>query len=110
MLHVENKAHYEAVLAFADKVELRGELDEQLRFLDVYAEHGNRGVTRCRLGKDFGAHSFSFVMERRGADGEYHQWFLGALIFHGPHDNGGDGSYPTLAVCIEPTVGWSIHT
>ena len=37
-------------------------------------------------------------------------WFVGGLIFHGSHDNGGDGSFPTLAVSIEPTTGWQIHT
>jgi hypothetical protein len=34
----------------------------------------------------------------------------GGLIYHGKHDNGGDGGSPTFSVCLEPTNGWSIHT
>ena len=34
----------------------------------------------------------------------------GGIIFHGKHDNGGDGSAPTFSVCLTPTSGWSTHT
>lgn len=34
----------------------------------------------------------------------------GGLIFHGPHDGGGNGSFPTLSVSLNPTHGWSLHT
>jgi len=36
--------------------------------------------------------------------------FEGGLIFHGQHDNGGDGGAPTFSVCLTKTSGWSIHT
>jgi len=34
----------------------------------------------------------------------------GGLIFHGPHDNGGDGGAPTFSVNLSNTYGWSLHT
>ena len=34
----------------------------------------------------------------------------GGLIFHGPHDRGGDGGAPTFCVNLGNTHGWSIHT
>lgn len=34
----------------------------------------------------------------------------GGIIYHGKHDNGGDGSSPTFSVNITPTNGWQIHT
>lgn len=41
---------------------------------------------------------------------EWKRWMNGALIYHGPHDNGGDGGAPTFSVNLVPTNGWSIHT
>ncbi|MBN1772543.1 MAG: DUF4120 family protein [Deltaproteobacteria bacterium] len=96
--------------AFADKVGLRENLEDQLRYLDEYAEHGDRGKTCCRLYRDSAPQSFGFVMTVRREGGIYKTWFNGGLIFHGPHDGGGDGGEPTLAVCLTPTTGWAIHT
>ena len=110
MLEINNQQHFDEVCAFADRVGLRDQLDEKLRYLDEYAEHGDRGKTRCQLNSDFAPYSWGFVLERRADDGEYHHWFTGGLIFHGPHDAGGSGSYPTLAVTLSPITGWSIHT
>jgi glycine cleavage system protein P-like pyridoxal-binding family len=89
---------------------MRDNLERQLRYLDEYAEHGDRGKTCCRLYRDGAPYSFGFVMSRRGEGGIHRNWFNGGLLFHGPHDGGGDGSAPTYAVCLQPTVGWSIHT
>jgi hypothetical protein len=41
---------------------------------------------------------------------DYVKWFNGGLIYHGKHDNGGDGSAPTFSVNLTPQYGWSIHT
>jgi len=109
-LEINNKEYFEEVLAFADKVGLRAQLDEKLKCLDEYAEHGDRGKTRCHLSPDLAPHSFGFVIERRVDDDDYQPWFVGGLILHGAHDNSGDGSFPTLAVSMNPTVGWQIHT
>lgn len=34
----------------------------------------------------------------------------GGFIYHGKHDNGGDGGAPTFSVSLTPQSGWSIHT
>lgn len=94
---------------FADKTGLRESLEQQLGYLDGYAEHGDRGRTRCRLYPDFAPYSFGFLMTVR-SEGVYRDWFNGGLIYHGPHDRGGDGGSPTFSVSLEPTHGWSVHT
>jgi hypothetical protein len=109
-LDIRDQEYFNRVLDFADRTHQRDQLNAKLQLLDEYAEHGERGKTRCRLSPDFAPQSFHFGMERRGAGGEYAPWFNGGLIYHGPHDNGGDGSFPTLAVTMSPTQGWSIHT
>lgn len=58
-----------------------------------------------RLFKDFAPHSFEFIRLR---DGE--RVYNGGLIFHGPHDGGGNGGAPTFSVSLTPVDGWSIHT
>lgn len=90
----------------AKSIKGRLSLDKMLSYLDTYG----RGENKCILTRDFAPLSFSFVMQRKNEDGEYVYWFNGGLIFHGPHDNGGDGSWPTLSVTLEPTHGWLVHT
>lgn len=41
---------------------------------------------------------------------EWVHWFNGGLLYHGNHDGFGSGEAPTLAVTLNPTDGWSIHT
>ena len=110
MLKIQNQEHYDRVIEFAEKAGRMEQLQERLDYLDTYAEHGDRGKTQCVLGYDWAPYSFNFTMLVRGDNGEYKHWFNGGLIFHGQHDNGGDGSSPTFAVCLNPTDGWSIHT
>ena len=91
-------------------------LEERLAYLATYAcnmddpEEGDPERTRCKLFKDFSPLSFVFHMEQRQANGEYKFWFNGGLIYHGPHDGGGDGGAPTYSVNLESTYGWSVHT
>jgi len=98
--------YLEKVREFANKIKMREQLEKQLKYL------GDIGVPdgRCMLYNDFAPYSFYFEVERLCKDGSYQRWFNGGLIFHGPHDNGGDGGAPTLSVCLNPTNGWSIHT
>lgn len=110
MIKVQNQAHYDAIVAFAEEAGLKDQLDCKLKYLDEYAEHGDRGKSQCLLYADFAPHSFGFTMQVRGDDAEYRTWFVGGLIFHGSHDNGGDGSFPTLAVSLSPSTGWQVHT
>lgn len=110
MLDTEDITEYlEEVRKFADKVGLREQLEEKLEYLGTYAEYLD---TKCYLGKDFAPYSFSFTMMRRdkGSEEDYQYWFNGGCIFHGPHDNGGDGGAPTFSVNLNPHHGWSIHT
>lgn len=75
---------------------------ENLQRLAGFAQGGRK----VRVGLDFSPLSFGFAVIR--ADGS--AWIVGALIFHGLHDGGGNGGAPTYAVCLTPTTGWSIHT
>lgn len=100
------------VRAFADGLgpQWRKQLEEQLEYLGTFAEHGDEGKTRCDLFTDFAPYSFYFLMQKRQEDGTYKTWFNGGLIFHGPHDNGGDGGAPTFSVNLGGSHGWSVHT
>ena len=95
--------------AFADRIGMREQLEAELQHLDEFAEDGDRGRTKCELYPDFAPYSLGFLMRLRRGD-KYPVWFNGALLFHGPHDRGGDGAAPTYAVCLQPTVGWTCHT
>lgn len=57
------------------------------------------------IGCDFAPYSFNFAQM---VDGECRT--NGGIIFHGKHDNGGDGSAPTFSVSLTPCNGWQIHT
>lgn len=54
--------------------------------------------------KDFAPFSFYFVVRKTG------YLLEGGVIYHGPHDRGGDGGGPTYSVTLTPTFGWMIHT
>ena len=58
------------------------------------------------ISRDF--HDQSFFFQEIDHDGK--RGICGGIIFHGRHDNGGDGSSPTFSVCLSPTDGYSIHT
>lgn len=95
--------------AFAKEHGLSDQLEQQLQYLDTYAEEENdRGRTRCKLFMDFAPYSFGFQLEMRQKDGSYKGWFNGGLVYHGP--NGGRGGAPEYSVSLVPTVGWSINT
>lgn len=68
----------------------------------------NRGKTfETIIGSDYAQHSFTFA-RMNSETGECST--NGGIIFHGKHDNGGDGSAPTFSVCLTPCDGWRIHT
>lgn len=94
----------------AQKLGLEEQLNDRLAYLANYACQEDPQATRCTLYKDFAPYSFEFVISKKKPDGTYVRWFNGGLIYHGPHDNGGDGGGPTFAVNINPENGWSIHT
>jgi len=134
MLRIHDVDHYLAVRKFAEDTVQWEQLFEQLKILADYTECGEPSLdknrqfrktypfdenypleltgtekTRCNLFKDFAPYSFYFELERK-RDGPWIMMMNGGLIFHGPHDNGGDGGAPTFSVNASPVDGWSIHT
>jgi hypothetical protein len=59
--------------------------------------------------RDFAPLSF-FWREEYFRNNEWKRGMVGGLIFHGQHDNGGDGGAPTYSVNVTPHDGWAIHT
>jgi len=112
MLEIDGNVqeYFEEVKRHAEEIGLADNLQKSLDYLDTFAEHGDRGKTRCRLFKDFAPYSFDIRMERRTKDGGYEPWWNGGLIFHGPHDGFGSGAFPTLSVSINPEHGWQVHS
>lgn len=112
------KEHFEEVERFADQAGRKAQLLETLSRL-VAGDISDEELTcwtrpckmRVRLYRDFASQSFEFVKEIM-YEGE-EKWtfqFNGGIIFHGPHDNGGDGGGPTYSVNLSPQDGWSVHT
>lgn len=100
---------------------------ERIHYLGMYANYDFPDNTFCLLYYDSAPLSFGFVMYVKAKPGHgikpkewvaqehpelvgYTPWFNGGLIFHGKHDNGGDGSAPTFSVNLSPVNGWSVHT
>lgn len=95
-----------------------GKLDEVRQFAKSISkeENLNNCINNLDYGKeeyqvsiynDFAPKSFYFVREREGKMAGN-----GGIIFHGSHDNGGDGSYSTFSVSIlnDLKPHWEIHT
>jgi hypothetical protein len=92
-INIHNRDHFQEVLAFARK---SGRLDTLVRSLRTLNNMGNVTIMA-----DFAPYSFFFSSDRG---------LCGGVIFHGSHDNGGDGSAPTYSVCVDKADGWRIHT
>jgi hypothetical protein len=79
-------------------------LDRLKKVEENYLEGGEKIETD--IVTDFAPYSFYFMRYKEGE-----KWFSnGGIIFHGKHDNGGDGGAPTFSVCLTPCNGWQIHT
>jgi hypothetical protein len=92
--------------AFAVSTGQAAKLFEKLDYLSTY---GGAPDTVCTLYSDFAPHSFRVQVIRTSAPDDK-PWLDGALIYHGPHDNGGDGGAPTFSVNLNANDGWSVHT
>jgi len=105
MLNVRNVEYFEKVVSWAKENGLYDELKQKLDYLANYG--GTPDYTECHLYKDFAPQSFGFDLLRHGK-----HWMSGGLIFHGPHDNGGDGGMPTLSSSLDPDTRphWQVHT
>ena len=93
-----------------------GELDKVLEFAKEIGDDSlqscldrldlNHYEQEATVYTDFAPKSFYFVRKRK--DGSFAG--NGGIIYHGAHDNGGDGSAPTFSVNLTPQKGWCIHT
>ena len=94
-------------LAFANKIN-NNSLQECLDRLKLVENNlASTDTIETLISCDFAKYSFCF--ERFSMpSGKFVG--NGGIIFHGKHDNGGDGGAPTFSVCLEPVNGWSIHT
>lgn len=63
--------------------------------------------SETKVFKDWAARSFEFARLK-----ENKCILNGGIIFHGPHDNGGDGSSSTFSVTMDNNLKphWQIHT
>ena len=75
-----------------------------------FSYYGMKGILVVFMTKHLVDSSGDLVVMGEEEAKSYFHLFTGGLILHGAHDNGGDGSYPTLAVTLSPTVGWQVHT
>lgn len=99
------QTYFANVCVFADSIGMRGNLDDALRYLG--SERPDRVLY---LFSDFAPYSFDFTVCAVNSKGEEEFLFNGGIIFHGAHDNGGDGGAPTYSVSLNPRAGWQVHT
>lgn len=90
--------YLEKVISFARKVNKLENLSENI---DRLATIANNRKVKVLLTKDSAPYSFLFSIPGG---------FWGGLIFHSPHDGGGNGDSPTFSVNLNPEDGWSIFT
>jgi len=76
-----------------------------LRCLNRLCKWSDNRDNEVWVGSDFAPRSFSIAVNSNGK-----HLLNGGMIFHGKHDNGGDGSAPTYSVNLNPHDGWSLHT
>ena len=107
-LKIECEEHLQKAREFAAKIGKTESLEKNIKLLDEWGKEFSFPM-RCRLMSDFAPHSFYWILEREKS-GVWEFYMNGGLIYHGPHDNGGDGGEPTLSVSLQPHHGWSIHT
>ena len=86
---------------FAITNNLQENLENNLSCLKRHIENG----CEVTLYPDFAPLSLYFEITREG-----NLCLNGGVIFHGKHDNGGNGQAPTFSVSLQPSKGWQIHT
>lgn len=93
----------EQIREFATQNNLIAEFESVFKRFNRFSDQGYR----VDLFSDFAPQSLYFELYW---EGEFSM--NGGMIFHGPHDGGGNGSAPTFSVSINPDSKphWSIHT
>lgn len=101
-------------LDFAKEMRNNSLLDclDRLQMVENNMKQNRNADIDTHIYPDFAPYSFEFVRVEYKNGRDYKPEFLsnGGIIFHGKHDNGGDGSAPTFSVCLTPCNGWQIHT
>lgn len=117
------------------RIDRHSSLEKQLSNLALWGNYDMPDTIHCVISPDFAPLSFCFALyveckpdydkklSRYGSwdHGRYMVemfpqlegralYIHGGLIFHGKHDNGGDGSAPTFSVNLTSTNGWGTHT
>jgi len=96
---------------FADETGQREDLE--IALVRLFSREKNENVgnegqkSEIELYPDFAPYSFEWAWRNL----ETNKIIMnGGLIYHGKHDNGGDGGAPTFSVSLTPQSGWCIHT
>ena len=112
----QSNGRLQEILNFADKNDLWNDFIEVLERLCwnrpneiiafVYADFAPLSLTFGRYHRD----KYVLAHEHNQIESAYAG--NGGIIYHGPHDNGGDGSAPTFSVSLNPDSNphWRIHT
>jgi len=94
---LEHQEKFVEKLRECARVEEAGSYAHGQNLSTILSAGWNEGM---RLGDDFAPLSFTFELNG----------ISGGIIFHGQHDNGGDGGAPTFSVNLTRTTGWLMHT
>jgi hypothetical protein len=116
---LECQTRARTVFSVARRLGLYDQLRGRLYYLSTYANRpgctydklAGVGNTRCELYPDFAPYSFQFAMRRfLTKSGVWDGWFNGGLILNHPQLSACDGTFPTLCVTLDTSVGWQVHT
>lgn len=100
--------YFSNVYEFAEKT---NQIDSLKKAIDSVAKETYFGrPAKTVIYKDFAPNSFGFSILAKSNNGEWQHQMEGGIIYHGKHDNGGDGGGPTYSVNLTPQNGWSVHT
>lgn len=103
MIVDKTQGKLEEIKEFAKKNNLTGKFKRAFSSFENYSKKG----FIVTLFDDFAPYSLLFSVSKNKQ-----QVLFGGFIFHGQHDNFGDGGAPTFSVSLSQTkeTGWSIHT
>lgn len=124
MLQIHCQEHFDKVIEFATKFGLLEKFEARLKYLEEYAngegciyDKAKGWETKLELFKDFAPHSFIFQITANNAElhgNTVKPIMHGGLIYQGPLEEGefvvSDGSFPSLTVSLDNSVGWGVHT
>lgn len=87
---------------------LHGKKTNDNSLLEILQRYSERENGEMVIYTDFAPLSFAFVFNNN----EGCMMYNGGIIYHGKHDNFGNGGSPTFSVCIdpEPNSCWRVHT